>query len=155
VQPQNRLASPPESTSNKIELVTFSQFAKLAERRKLTAQSLAARFRGRIDTPLEFFTRVLSGKWPESAIPYRSILEFYAMAMEREPGQMHPFCACGCGAPVFDRKKWASPGCRTKATRSRVRNEQLFLGQLVDFVKPRLRQNRGSGTLPLNEARSA
>ncbi len=52
----------PESTTKRIELVTFRQFAELARRRNLTAQSLAGRFRGRIDKPLEFFTRVLFRK---------------------------------------------------------------------------------------------
>ena len=152
---QNRPPSQPESTKKRIELVTFRQFAALARQRNLTAQSLADRFRGRIDKPLEFFTRVLSGKSPESVIPYRSLLEFYFATMAAEPQEVRPFCACGCGAPVFDRKKWASPGCRTKATRKRVRNQQLWLGQLIDFVNPRLRQNRRVAALPLTEGKNA
>jgi hypothetical protein len=136
--------------------VTFRQFTELARRRNLNAQSLAERFRGRIENPLEFFTRVLSGKSPGSVIPYRSVLEFYEVTSSRsEPTLARPVCACGCGAPVFDRKKWATPGCRTKARRTTIRNQQFWLGQLIDFVKPRLRQNRRGAILPLTEAENA
>ena len=39
--------------------VTYSEFAKLAHQRHWTIESLAARFRGKIDEPREFFSRVL------------------------------------------------------------------------------------------------
>ena len=135
--------------------ITFRQFTEMARRRNLTVQSLARRFRGRIENPLEFFTRVLSGKSPDSTIPYRSILEFYEITSNTAPTLARPVCACGCGAPVFDRKKWATPGCRTKARRATIRNQQMWLGQLLDFVKPRLRQNRRTAPLPLTEAGNA
>ena len=132
-------------------IITFADFAALARRRNLTAQALAERFRGRIQEPSEFFSRVLSGKFPNNAIPYRSVLEFFVSAQVIAVAN-RPTCACGCGAPVFDRKKWALPGCRTKAQREKVRNEQFWLGQVIDFVKPRLRQNRRMATYPLTDA---
>jgi len=140
----------------KIGIITFKEFADLAKRRHWSAQDLAARFRGRIDSPLEFFTRVLSGKSPDAAIPYRSVIDLFTSSQIAEASRSsRPVCSCGCGQVVFDRKKWATPGCRTKAHRGKVRQEQFWLGQMVDFVKPRLRQNRRMATLPLTERRSA
>jgi hypothetical protein len=155
VQYKDTQANPELSTAPRVQPVTFGQFAALAHRRKLTMQALAERFRGQIETPSEFFSRVLSDKSPDLVIPYRSVLEFYAsaLAVERIPTQ--PVCACGCGAPVFDRKKWALPGCRKKSQRTRVRNQQFWLGQLRDFVDSKVGQNQGMATLPLTEARSA
>lgn len=135
--------------------ITFRQFIEMARRRNLTVQSLARRFRGRVENPFEFFTRVLSGKSPDSIIPYRAILEFYEIISTTAPTHTRPVCACGCGAPVFDRKKWAKAGCRTKARRAAIRNQQFCLGQLIDFVKPSLRQNRRMATLPVTEAENA
>jgi hypothetical protein len=135
---------------NRPTIITFRQFTELARRRNLSPQSLAERFRKRIENPLEFFTRVLSGKSPDSVIPYRSVLEFYATASSATETKLtRPVCACGCGAPVFDRKKWAKPGCRKKSQRENVRNRQMWLGQLVEFVKPRLGQNCRKAVLPL------
>jgi len=135
--------------------ITFRQFTEMARRRNLTSQSLAKRFRGRIENPLEFFTRVLSDKSPASLIPYRSVLEFYGvMSAPIVPALARPVCACGCRAPVFDRKKWAKPGCRTKARRAAIRNQQFWLGQLIDFVKPRLRQNRHVATDALTDTKN-
>jgi hypothetical protein len=135
--------------------VTFKAFAALARKRSWTVQSLAARFRGRIQNPAEFFNRILDAKSPDNLVPYRSVIEFYAESQTKPAEAARPTCACGCGRAVFDRKKWATPGCRTKAQRKKVQNEQKWLGQLIDFVKPRLRQNRRTGTLPLTERRVA
>ena len=41
--------------------ITYSDFAKLAGKRRWTVESLAARFRGKIEEPREFFSRVLGG----------------------------------------------------------------------------------------------
>lgn len=135
--------------------LTFRQFTELARRRNFSAQSLAQRFRGRIQEPSEFFSRVLSGKFPNTAIPYRSVIDFYLAAQAVAPTDGRPTCVCGCGRPVFDRKKWALPGCRTKVQRETVRNRQFWLGQLIDFVKPKLRQNRRVATYPLTEGGNA
>jgi len=40
--------------------VTFRDFRSLAERRGCTVEFLAGEFRGKIEEPSEFFTRVLS-----------------------------------------------------------------------------------------------
>ena len=50
-------------------------------------------------------------------IPYRSVLASYAPELECHQISVgrHKVCACGCEQPVFDRQKWASPGCRQRA----------------------------------------
>jgi hypothetical protein len=55
------------------ELVTFKAFAALARERSWTVQSLAARFRGRIQNPAEFFNRILDARSPDNLVPYRAV----------------------------------------------------------------------------------
>jgi hypothetical protein len=147
VQDKDTQASPTLSTAIKIQPVSFGEFAAFARRRGLTAADLADRFRGRIETPVEFFNRVLSPHHSANVIPYRSVIELY-LAAEAGRGA-GPVCSCGCGRPVFDRKKYALPGCKTRVAREKVRDHQSLKTQLVDFVDARQRQNRVDGTLPL------
>jgi hypothetical protein len=154
VQPQATAESISSSTT-RLRAVTFREFAELSRRRNLSAQALADRFRGRIESPLEFFTRVLSTRSPDSVIPYRSVLEFYAVTLEAEPAPAKPLCACGCGEPVFDRKKWAKPGCRKKAQRKDIRNRRIWVRQLSDFVDSKVGQNRRMAVLPLTGPENA
>ena len=109
--------------------ITHSDFAKLAVTRHWTVESLAARFRGKIEVPREFFSRVLSGGRPTAPIPYRSVIEFYKEAQTATPAESssHRLCACGCRQTVFDRQKWARPGCRKRVARQRVSNKQFRL----------------------------
>ncbi len=105
--------------------VTFKDFSDLARRRGWTVQFLAERFRGIIEEPTEFFTRVLACRYQgeyrgDVTIPYRSILEFYRAELtfrQQETGRER-FCACGCGTRVWDRKKWATCACRKRAQRT-------------------------------------
>jgi len=129
--------------------VTFKEFAALARSRLWSPQALAERFRGRIDNPTEFFSRVLGGKFPDNIVTYRSVIEFYFAAQTVEPSAGRRVCACGCGRVVFDRKKWATPGCRTKHGRDR----QIRDRQPLDFVDARLRQSRRVGPLPSTSIR--
>jgi hypothetical protein len=102
-----------------MEQITFADFARLAARRHLTAESLAKRFRGIIENPSEFFHRVFEPKNAAAIIPYRSAIAFYTQEMSfyQEKGRSR-MCACGCGEPVFDRKKWALPACRKRIQRN-------------------------------------
>jgi hypothetical protein len=102
--------------------ITFSDFAKLAQRRGLTPEFLAERFSGKIDRPSEFFHRVFQGQYAAVVIPYASVLAFYTAELHCHQDALgrHNVCACGCGQPVFDRKKWASAACRQKAARAKV-----------------------------------
>ena len=117
--------------------ITYRDFCNLAKRRGHTVESLARLFRGKLDlsgnplvgandTPKSFFERVMSCRYrgedrSDVVIPYAPVIDFYkkeARALtETRPGQRS--CACGCRLPVFDRKKWASSGCRSRAARAR------------------------------------
>ena len=117
--------------------ITYQDFSNLAKRRGHTVETLARLFRGKLDvsgnpligandTPKGFFERVMRCRYKSEdrsdvVIPCRSVIDFYkretqALTASR-PGQRS--CACGCRLPVFDRKKWASPGCRSRAARAR------------------------------------
>jgi hypothetical protein len=104
--------------------VTFKDFAAVAKRRGHTAESLAERFRGKIDNPAEFFERVMACRYKNEdrsdvQIPYKSVIEFHQSEVHYfgESHAKHRRCACGCGQPVFDRKKWASPACKKQMQR--------------------------------------
>ena len=117
----------------------------------MTVDELAKRFHNRIERPAEFFNRVLSPDHFANVIPYKSVIEFFLVAEAANTG---PACACGCGRPVFDRKKYALPGCKKKVTREKVRDHQSLKTQLVDFVDARREQIQRVGTLPLTDAES-
>jgi hypothetical protein len=104
--------------------VTLGEFAQLAKRRGHTVDSLTDAFRGKIEDPREFFERIMSCRYKgedrsDVVIPYRSVIEFYRRDCHffKDLNPNHRLCACGCGQPVFDRKKWAKPGCRKKTQR--------------------------------------
>ncbi|MBI4523935.1 MAG: hypothetical protein HY695_09015 [Deltaproteobacteria bacterium] len=102
--------------------IAFGDLAKLATKRGWTPEFLAERFKGKIEDPSEFFHRVMLGKCAEVVIPYRSVLAFYFQELrfcQVESGKSR-HCACGCGQPVLDRKKWASPGCKKRSQRAKA-----------------------------------
>jgi hypothetical protein len=107
--------------------VTFKDFATVAKKRGHTSESLADRFRfrGKIENPSEFFERVMTCKHRREdrsgvVIPYRSVLEFYSQELHYfgDSNASRRRCACGYGAPVFNRKKWASPACKKRIQRN-------------------------------------
>jgi len=121
--------------------VTFKDFAAVAKKRGHTAESLAARFRGKIENPSEFFERVMACRYhgedrSDVIIPYRSVIEFYNQELHyfRDSNQKHRQCACDCGLPVFDKKKWATPACRQRVARKNVADMQKGVRQVVDYV---------------------
>lgn len=108
--------------------ITFKDFATVARKRGHTAESLAERFRGKIENPSEFFERVMSRKYKgedrsEVVVPYRSVIEFFTDELHyfQHTNQKLRQCACGCSQPVFDRKKWASPACKKQVQRNQPR----------------------------------
>ena len=105
--PQVGQTNPNNQSTSISETIAFQQFAQLAARRIWTVDELAKRFDDRIERPTDFFNRVLSGKFKESVIPYRSVIEFYQAAVTGlEPSSSsRPTCACGCGQIVFRQKK--------------------------------------------------
>src|SRR5262245_28213272 len=83
-------------------------------------------------------------------IPYRSVLAFYAEDLRYfgNTHAKHKRCACGCGAPVFDREKWASSACKKRIQRvlnvRQLRNPtdmQKGRLQVIDFVNAKPGQN--------------
>jgi len=139
-----------------IQEVTFKDFSDLARRRRWTPQSLAEKFRRRIEAPMEFLSRCLSGRYPAVVIPYRCIVDFCRreIAIEQQRSGNGKKCACGCGLPVFDRKKWALPGCKKRTARKKVTDQQKRGRQVVDFVEAKPGQNGGMATTPLPDPRS-
>jgi hypothetical protein len=128
--------------------ITFKQFATAAGKHH-TPESLAERFKGKIDRPLEFFHRVMNS--PEQAslvIPYRSVVEMYDGITRGAESAQRKHCACGCKKPVFDRQKWASPGCKKSIARKKATDMQKVSGQVSDFVDARPGQKRVMATLP-------
>jgi hypothetical protein len=97
--------------------LTFGDFAKLANKRRLTPECLAERFAGKIERPGELFDRVFKGQYAAVVIPYGGVLAFYSSELKCHQDATGPvrICACGCGQPVFDRKKW--PACRLRGRR--------------------------------------
>ncbi len=102
------------------QIVTLGQFARLAAAKGWTAPYLAERFRGKVEHPSEFFHRVMDRRYASVALPYRPVLEFYFENMEPAGGTgERTLCACGCGRPLFGRKKLATGYCRVKMSRKR------------------------------------
>jgi len=99
--------------------VTFSDFAKLANKRGLTPERLTERFAGKIEKPGEFFDRIFKTQYAGVLISYRSVLAFYSSELQCHQDSIgqHNVCACGCGQAVFDRKKWASSRCKKRMQR--------------------------------------
>jgi hypothetical protein len=137
--------------------ITFKDFATLARNRGHTAESLAERFRGTIEEPREFFERVMTCKYKREdrsyvVIPYRSVIEFYLEELHYfgESHAKHRRCACRCGAPVFDRKKWASPACKKRIQRNGERKAvtdiQKRVLQVPDFIDAKPGQKRVMAT---------
>jgi hypothetical protein len=125
--------------------VSFADFAKLAAKRGHSVESLASRFRGKIEHPSEFLERVMTCKYKNKdhsgvLIPYGSVIEFYSQELHsvQESNVKHKRCACGCGQAVFDRKKWALPGCRQKIARKQSTDMQKGDCQVAEFVEARL-----------------
>ena len=146
--PCSNLKPTDKSNHHTASTVSFKEFADLARRRSWTVDELAGRFAGRIDRPANFFARVLSNEFKDNVIPFRSVIEFYQAAIAGPQSTTRPTCACGCGRVVFDRKKWATPGCKKKAAREKVSDMQNRKVDVLDFVDARRGHNWRVGTLP-------
>ena len=105
--------------------VTYSDFAKLAHQRHWTIESHAARFRGKIDEPREFFSRVLKASGA-ALLPYRSVIDFYEAGLNIFPRSPQlTTVRLGCKQEVLDRKKWALAGCRKRVARKKVSEREM------------------------------
>jgi hypothetical protein len=70
--------------------VTFGDFAKLANRRRLTPEYLAERFTDKIERPSEFFHRLFQGQYAAVVIPYRRVLAFYVSELNCHQDSVFP-----------------------------------------------------------------
>ena len=134
--------------------VTFQDFVKFVISRGWSLGALVQEFRGKIEEPREFFTRVLSGKHSGVVIPFRSVLELYfkELSYYRDQKVSLRVCACGCRLPVWDRKKWAFPACRQRAYRRRSETTQNSGSQSLNNQEPKCDKTKGSvGTAILDE----
>ncbi len=127
-------------------------FSALARRRNWTAESLAQKFKGIIKTPsTKFFYRVMSGEhFPKIVIPFRSVLTFCSKQRDLWAAikQVAARYAPAGVATSFRAKKMGNARLRKKKSSAKLSgNEQFRVGQLSDFVKPKLGQNRRTGTL--------
>ena len=86
--------------------------------------------------------------------------EFYNEELHyfQDTNQKHKQCACGCGQPVFDRKKWASPACKKRIQRNGERNAaknvtdmQKGVLQIADLIEAKPGQNQVIATYPLTD----
>ena len=125
--------------------VTFKDFAAIAKKRGHSPESLAELFRGKIEEPREVFERVMACRYKGEdrsgvVIPYRSVIEFYQAELHyfQDSNTKQRRCACGCGLPVFDRQKWATPGCRQREARRKVTDTHFACVDVADFVDARV-----------------
>ena len=58
-------------------MVTFKDFRRLMDQRSITADELVYEFRGKIDDPRDFLTRVWQERYSDVVIPYRSVLKLF------------------------------------------------------------------------------
>jgi hypothetical protein len=106
--------------------ITFAQVRALAMHQGLTLRDLVEQFQEDVERPREVFTRVWDRRLGDVVIPYWAVIQWYqkatapVLALGGEPT-----CACGCGARVWGREKWARPGCRMRVYRqSRTADEE-------------------------------
>jgi len=99
--------------------VSFRNFAALAKRKGWKPEFLAVQFRGKVDSPSEFFHRVLGGEHGNVVIPFHTVLDFYHQEQSPLIQDEAVMCACGCRKPVSGRQRYSSGSCRLRAYRER------------------------------------
>jgi hypothetical protein len=98
--------------------ITFGQVRALAVQQGLTLRDLVAQFQEEVEQAREVFSRVWDKRLSAVVMPYWAVIQWYEkataprLALEGETD-----CACGCGAKVWGRRKWARPGCRMRVYR--------------------------------------
>jgi hypothetical protein len=119
--------------------ITFGQFRKVARQREWSLEWLVEQCKAELDRPTDTIRRVLEGarveghqqggKWvtpywddmSEVVLPYRCLIALYQRATEPVPALAgERACACGCGAEVRGKQKYASAACRKRVSRKGV-----------------------------------
>lgn len=123
--------------------ITCGDFAAVARRHGWTVDYLSDVFRGQIERPREFFAYAMQGQYRETVIPFRSVLDFYRKATRLPDDVPGRRCACGCRALVFDRRRWATAGCKKRKQRESVTVENRPEKPLIS-LDPNRDKSRGS-----------
>jgi hypothetical protein len=127
---------------DQVPVVTFQQFRRLANQRGWSERWLIEQVKPYFDEPTDTIRRILHGThvpthecseqdgrvveahhepMDDVAIPYTCLLDLYHQATRPSPlpvGQRS--CACNCGQRVRGRQRYANPGCKQRAYRSRT-----------------------------------
>lgn len=100
--------------------VTFGDFAKRAKQRHWSAESLAANVSRQNRSPVRILPSRSERRGTVDSDCLSVGIELYeseSTVTDMSTASGKAVCACGCGAPVFDRKKWATPGCKNRVQR--------------------------------------
>jgi hypothetical protein len=113
----------------KAPCITFSQFRQVAKQRWRSNEWFTEHVKGEIDRPSDTLRRILHGAVVDGkqhlladvVISYRCLIELYQGATLPKLALVgEKACACGCGAKVTGKRKWARPGCRKRVQRGSV-----------------------------------
>jgi hypothetical protein len=116
----------PQQAVQQAPCITFGQFRAVAQQREWSEAWLVEQCRGQLEEPTATIRRVLSGalvdgrrvSLAEVVLPYTCLIALYNEAIHPKPALVgEKACACGCGAKVVGRGKWAAPGCRKRVQR--------------------------------------
>jgi hypothetical protein len=105
--------------------ITFAQVRALAMKQGLILRDLVAQFQEEVEHAREVFARVWGKRLGGVVMPYWAVIQWYQKATA--PVLASPTgraCACGCGAKVTGRRKWASAACRQRAYRQSQSSEK-------------------------------
>jgi hypothetical protein len=98
--------------------ITFAQVRELALKQGLRQRDLVAQFQEEVEQAREVFARVWDKCLSAVVLPYWAVIQWYEKATApRLALDGETDCACGCGAKVWGRRKWAKPGCRMRVYR--------------------------------------
>jgi hypothetical protein len=116
--------------------ITNGQFRQASTQRRWTFRWLLEQVKDEIDKPTDTVRRILHGTLvngkhdmlADVVIPYRCLIQLYQRATQSKPAHAgEKACACGCGAKVRGKKKWATPGCRKRVQRRSVIAQKVAL----------------------------
>jgi hypothetical protein len=106
--------------------ITFGRFRHVAKQMGWTVEWLLEQVKGEIDKPTDMLKRLMHGALvdgkhqllAEVVLPYSCLIQLYLRATQPVPALAgEKACACGCGALVRGKKRWARSGCRKRVQR--------------------------------------
>jgi hypothetical protein len=98
--------------------ITFAQVREVALKQGLRLRDLVGLFQENMERPREVFGRVWDTRLGEMVMAFWVVIQWYQKVTAPVlPLAGESTCACGCGARVWGRHKWARPGCRMRVYR--------------------------------------